>query len=70
MTHAIILLEHSEDKASKTPGIDLERQVAQVAQFLEAVRQSLVRCQHRVVRVARSVQQHHGTSEREEISTC
>ena len=36
---------------SKTPGDDIERQVAQVAQLLEAVQQSLVRCQNSVVRV-------------------
>ena len=51
MTDAITLPEHSEDTASKTPDDALERQVAQVAEFLEAVQQSLVRCQHGVVRV-------------------
>ena len=51
MTDAITLPEHSVDKAAKTPGDDLERQDAQVAQLLEAVKQSLVRCQHGVVRV-------------------
>ena len=51
MMDAITLPEHSEDKASKTPGDDLEWQVAQVAQLLEAVQQSLVRCQHSVVHV-------------------
>ena len=51
MTDAVTLPEHSEDKKSMTPGDDLERQVAQVAQLLEVVQQSLVRCQHGVVRV-------------------